>query len=209
MLSVVILDNHEPKVIELTYEQIHNELRHISGSEVIVSEDWFTAVDDIKNSFVCFVEPDCLVSPGYFEDLLKVFEYNKMYRTLAMVSSATAVCHWHNKIYGFSMGNEWIDSLIPNRHEASSQPYESSVAYFPGSIIRTKAMKRILPEINPSFRNDLVLLSTEISLALWGAKGIKKSPHSAGNSIFIDPNATYVTTEDYVGMVAKFNGALK
>lgn len=208
MLSVIILDNHEPKVIELTYENLFNELRYIPESEIIVADDWFEALQLVKNPFVCLVEADCLVDTGYFSDLLEVFKDHKMYRTLAMVSSATGIVYEDTKIYGYSMGNEYLDSVIPVRSKISSKPYELKVAYLPGSIIRTKTLKKILKDfpINPSWKNDLVFLSTEICLTLWGVKGVKKSPHSSGNSIFINPNTTYITTEDYVGMIAKFTG---
>lgn len=210
MLSVVILDTGEPKVIQLTYENLYNELRYLPGSEIIVTPDWFSVLPKIKNPFVCFVEADCLVEKGYFNALLDVFEKHKMYRTLAMVSSATGVCKWDNKIYGYALGNEWVESVLPVRSKVSKNPYEVPIAYFPGSIVRTKTLKKILDwhPIDASWQNDLVYMSTEISTALWGGKVGKGSPHNQGNSIYINPNTTYVTTEDYVGMIAKFTGAV-
>lgn len=206
MISVVILDNNEPKVIEMTYENLYNELRYIPDSKVIVADDWFAALNEIKTPYVCFVEPDCLVHPGYFSDLLGVFKDNKMYRTLAMVTSATGIQRWENKIYGYALGNEYLDSVIPVRLKVSSKPYQVPVAYFPGSLIRTKTLQKVLKklEINPTWSKDLVFLSTKISEAMWGDKAGKGSPYNQGNAIYINPDTTYVTTEDYIGLIAKF-----
>jgi hypothetical protein len=72
MVSVVIRDNGEQSVIQYTFEKLYTELKDILGSELLVKKDWEIA--HIKNRFVCFVEPDCLVSEGYFKKQLELFE---------------------------------------------------------------------------------------------------------------------------------------
>mgnify|MGYP003450299095 FL=1 len=104
MLSVVILDDGEPNVIKLTYENLHKETKQIQDSELIVAKDWFDALSVIKNKYVCLVEPDCLVSSGYFSSQMGLFKKNPYMRKLAMLSSATGVNNWANRVYGYKLG---------------------------------------------------------------------------------------------------------
>jgi len=206
MITVIILDNNEPKVIELTYENLWRELKDIPGSELVVSDEWFTPLQRVKNPYVCFVEPDCLVTSGYFSSQMGLLKKNPMFRKIAMMSSATGVNNWANKFYGYNIGNDYADGILPNKEKKSNQVYPVQIGYVPGSIISMSILMPTIREVKPTnrWKKDLVFLSTQLSLAFWtGGIGTKPSSYS-GNRVHINPNVTYVTTEDYVNDIGKF-----
>ena len=198
MVTCIIKDNGEPKVIELTYENLWKELKHIPGAEVIVAKDWVGALDKVNNKFVCFVEADCLVSSGYFDSLTgylvkRAQELNK----LAVLSTATAVNNWAVRFYGYNLTNEYSGGVVPNKHkkDTSSPLYTMQIAYVPGALIRVSFLKKVLEEITPkdNWTDDLVYFSTELSLGCWRKNW----------QVYLAPNSTYVTTEDYVNDIAE------
>lgn len=199
MLTCIIKNSGEEKVIELTYENLWKELKDIPDAKLMVSDHWFSDLDQVKTTYVCFVEPDCLVNSGYFSSQLGLFKKNPYFRKLAMLSTATGVNNWGNRFYGYSIGNNYADGVIPNREKKSSGVYPVQIGYVPGSVIRMTMLKQALQAENasPSWDQDLVFLSTKLSLAFWR--------QGDGNRVHINPNTTYVTTEDYVNDIGKFD----
>jgi hypothetical protein len=194
MITVVIKDNGEPKVIQLTYENLWRELKDVDGAELLVLDNWFEALDDIDNKYICFVEADCLVNSGYFTSQVGLFKKNPYFRKLAMLGSAVGVNQWFNKFYGYSVTDGHTDKLVPIRDKKSGSVYPVQVSYFPGSVVRVSMLKTLLGTLDDktlaNLQTDLVSLSTIMSLGFWR--------QGDGNRVHINPNATYVTTENYV-----------
>lgn len=197
MITVIIKDNGEENVVRLTYENLWRELKDIPGAELYALKNWFD-MPQINNKYVCFVEADCLVNSGYFSSQLGLIKKNPYLRKLAMFSASTGVNNWANKFYGYNVGNNYSDGIIPNRTKKSTQPYPIQIAYVPGAVIRYSMLVPLLDKLkaNNSWENDLVFLSTQLSLGFWR--------QGDGNRVYINPNATYVTTEEYVNAIGKF-----
>lgn len=206
MITVIIRNDGEDSVTQMTYEGIWKELKDIPGSEIIISENWFDYLSKIKNKYVCFVEADCLVSPGYFVEQIKEFRINPG-RKISMLTSKTAVERWNNCFYGYFIEYKFTQDVVPVRDKKSNKAYPIQVGYLPGAIIRLSMLNDALKELNVdnSWKNDLVYLSSELSLAFWrqGANGDSKKVQN-GNPVYINPSVTYVTTEDYVNDIGKF-----
>lgn len=193
MLSVIILEGDEPNVIKLTYENLFKEIKSIPEAELIVAKDWFDAMDVAHNKLVCFVESDCLVSSGYFASQIGLFNKSSHMRKLAMMSSAVGVNNWANRVYGYKLGDNYVDGIIPVKEKVSTGIHPVQMGFLPGSIVRPNMLKKALETLNISNHKgmDLVHLSCAISLEFW--------KQGDGNRVHINPNTTYVTTEDYVG----------
>lgn len=191
MLSVVIKDNGEPNVTKLTYENLWRELKGMPDVELVVAKDWLKALDDVSNKYVCFVESDCLVSSGYFSSQLGLFKKNPDFRRLAMLSSAVAVNNWAVKFYGYSVGKEYVE---PAKNKKSRYVYPVQIGYVPGAIINVAMLREIIGGVQ---YDDLIELSTAISLGFWR--------QGDGHRVHINPNTTYVTTEEYVNELVDFD----
>lgn len=202
MLTVAIKDSGEPNVIKLTYENTWRELKDIPDANLVVVKHWIDAMGT-KDRYICFLEPDCLVNSGYFASQLGLFKKNPMFRKLSMLSSAVAVNDWSNKFYGYSLGNNYTDGVLPVREKKSKAVYPVQIGYIPGAIIRTNMLRTAMQDlkVNNSWEDDLVFLSTQLSLAFWR--------QGDGNPVHINPNTTYVTTETYVNDVAQFDPEAK
>lgn len=197
MLTVIIKDDGEKSVVDLTYKNLWRELKDIPGAELLVSKDWLSGLSKVKNTYVCFVEADCLVSSGYFDSMIGLFSKTPMLRKLAMMSSSTCVGIWVNKFYGYSIQNADKKPFIqPNREMKSRAVYPVQVGYVPGALIRTASLKTLLAGTKVDV-NNLMLLSSQISLGFWG--------QGDGNRVHINPNSAYVTTETYVNDLGQFN----
>lgn len=206
MLSVIILDNHEPNVIRLTYENLWRELKDIEGSELLVADDWFKPLGAVKNPYVCLVEPDCLVSSGYFASMIGLWKKELKYqRRVAIFGSATGVNQFGNRFYGFALNTRWSRPLElksgerlstatwmaePVRTKGSTAPYPVQIVYVPGALINTGMLRDLVLDgvVNQELARDLVKFSAKLCLHFWGTEG----------RIYINPNTTYVTTENYV-----------
>ncbi len=207
MITVVIKDNGEPNVIALTYDNLWRELKDIPEAELMVAKSWFDALGSIKTKYVCFVEPDCLVSSGYFSSQLGLFKKSPYFAKLAMLSAATGVNDWENKFYGYTIGDNYVDGIVPVKHKKSTNPYPVQVGFVPGAIIRAEMLEDILraKDAKSSWEDDLVFMSTTLSLGFWRrGTGKGKTAGSPGNRTHINPNATYVTTETYVNFIGRF-----
>lgn len=199
MLSVILPRSAEPTVIQMTQEQLQKELQEVNGSELLVTDSWGEGIAKCRTDFICLVEADCLVNSGYFGSMMGLFKKNPYYRQLGIMSSATGINNWANKIYGYHLGSNYSDGVMPNKESKSTSPYFLGVAFIPGAIIRMSTLKRVMQDFEyfESYANDLVYFSTMLSLEF-----LRK-----GSRISINPNATYVTTEDYVGEDAKFDAS--
>ena len=201
MLTVVIKDDGEENVVKLTYESLWKELKDIPGAELLTINHWldYNLTSNSDNKYVCFVEADCLVNSGYFSSQLGLFKKNPKFRKLAMLSSGIGVNNWANKFYGYTLGNHYSDGVIPVKDNKSKSLYPVQIGYVPGAIIRRSMLITAFKDLKPnnSWENDLVYLSTQLSLAFWR--------QGDGNPVYINPNTTYVTTEDYVNDIGKFD----
>lgn len=210
MVTVVLKHDGEDNVIKLTYENLWRELKDIPGAEIIVSKNWFDDLDQVKNKFVCFMEADCLVSSGYFDSLLALLLKNSHDRHVAVMASAIAVNIWANRFFGYDIHSIHVDGLIPIRERKSSSPYAVEVAYLPGALIRMSALKKLVKDHKKAsiWEENLVHLSANISLNIWGRNMAGSEEHvrrpMMGSMVYLNPNTTYVTTEDYVNDIAKF-----
>ncbi len=195
MLSVIIKDDGESNVTKLTYENLWRELKDIKDAELIVAKDWIKALDNVTNKYVCFVESDCLVNSGYFSSQLGLFKKNTDFRRLAMLSSAVAVNNWAVKFYGYSIENiPHVEYVQPIRDKKSRYVYPVQIGYVPGAIINVLMLRGIIGGIQ---YDDLIQLSTVISLGFWKL--------GDGHRVHINPNTTYVTTEEYVNELGEFD----
>jgi hypothetical protein len=198
MISVVIKDDGEPKVIELTYQNLWKELKDIKGAELLVSPNPLQELGNIKNKYICFVEADCLVSSGYFSSMIGLFRKNPASRRSGMLASGIGVGHWGNRFYGYEVvkfKGESRSHVQPVKEKKSRYQYTVQIGYVPGAIINAK-MLRELEGLELDFSN-LIRMSTDISLAFWRM--------GDGHSVSINPNTTYVTTEDYVNDLGSFD----
>lgn len=205
MISVIIFDNHEPKVIELTYENLYREIKNIEGSQLLVSDDWFKALNQVKNDYVCFVESDCLVNSGYFSSMMGLITKNTHLRKLGIFGTAVGVNNFANRFYGYRLDEKFepigktdsgkvieakIRYIEPVRDKKSTAPYPVQMAYVPGAILRVSMVKDAIKRLDFPFapQTNLTRFSAMLSLSFW----------EHGARVHINPNATYVTTEDYV-----------
>lgn len=213
MLTVVIQNNGEDNVIELTYKNLWRELKDIPEAELLVSEDWLDYLGATKNKFICFVEADCLVNSGYFSSQLGLFQKNKYFRKLAMLTSAVGVERWENKFYGYALDQGYSNPagdppvqvknhfFKPSLTKKSKAVYPVQMGYVPGAVIRTAMLKDALKEIGTLDQKDLVHMSEQLSLTFW--------KQGDGNRVHINPNTTYVTTEKYVNDLAELHTELE
>ena len=203
MVTVIIKNNGENNVIQLTWENLWRELKDIPDAELLVEDDWFKALGKVKNRYVCFVEADCLVNSGYFSSQMGLFEKDPFLRKLAMLCSATAVNNWAVKFYGYELSIGYADGVVPVTQKKSRTIYPVQIGYMPGAIIRVNTLKELLKTFKITNQDDLVGLSTKLSLGFWAGGIGDKEWSFSGNRVHINPNTTYVTTEDYVNDITK------
>ena len=204
MVSIIIKDNGEANVIQLTYENLWKEIKDIKGAELIIAKNWLTPLPKIKNTFVCFVEPDCLVNSGYFSSLLGHMKKGINSKRTAVMSSATAVNTWDNKFYGYLVQQTWSkpDSkniktkntfVQPSKDKKSKSPYPVQIAYIPGALLRASTLRKCFD--SDIIQDDMVSFSHQISLRCWGS--------GDGHEVYIAPNSTYVTTDKNVNIITE------
>lgn len=176
MISVII-----PKSLEgeLTVDFARDELVGIEH-EIIVAHDFNEGLARASKPFVSFLEKDCVLSPGYFGQNLKLFGTH--FRKLAMVVPALGLNSWDDKLYGYSV----YDGIVrPLKRPASQEPHLIQVGYFPGAIFRTS----VLQEISPVFNGHDLYKSVDLSLQIW----------SLGSRCILNPHTTYVSTAEKLG----------
>ena len=205
MISVIIKHDGEDNVIQLTRQNLWRELKNMPEAELLVSSDWFSDLSKVKNKYVCLVEADCLVNSGYFESQMGLFKKNADFRRLAMLSSSVGVNDWNTKFYGYSVEKMWVGDdqvsvnlphVQPVKEKKSRYVYPVQIGYLPGAIVNVGMLKDVLGNVDVQTK-DLIYLSTQVSLAFWR--------QGDGHRVHINPNTTYVTTEDYVNDLGEFD----
>lgn len=176
MLSVIISNTAEPTVVQLTYDNLRRELLGVKDStELIVADTWAAGLAQAKGDYVSFVEPDCLVSGGYYSSNLNLFKKNGHFRKLAMVASCVGVDNWGNRIYNYklgevSAGDEKLSvtywRVQPERKKKAQGLYPVQIGYAPGAVFRRVAIEDVAKHVDLRDPN-LVRLSTKICFYIW------------------------------------------
>lgn len=206
MLSVILLRNDEPTVVQLTQENLTRELGSVRGAELLLADTWEEGFSRAKNPYVCFVEADCLVSSGYFSSLIGLFLKNDHFRKLAMVSPCVGLDNWGNRIYGYSLqqiqyGKDDAEVVVKqwelraSRDKTSSGLFAIEAGSLPGAVLRYSAAATIIKELHGLTFKNPVELSIKASLFLW----------STGRRVHVSPNTTYVSTRKDLDVIPKFS----
>lgn len=198
MLTIILKRSDVPKVIQLTQENIMKELSQVIGSEMLLEDSWNQGIQKVRTPYFCLLEPDCIVSSGYFSS-----NYGLMRKAsylpkgggavkLAMIASCLGVETFADRIYNFKIergswyGNDAVRvrqyEVLPNRDKNHSSLYEAQIGFVPGAIIRKSSIQKA--DVNWDDRN-MVRLSYELSAWFW----------TTNRRIQINPNTTYVSTQ--------------
>lgn len=173
-LSVIIPRSQEG---ELTKEWAEKQLVGIDH-EIIMPTRWSMGLRRAKGEFICFLESDCVLGPGYFTSLLAQFEDKPSFRKLAMVCPVLGINSYDNRVYGYRMAPKDVyPAFIPS----SSSPYFIQIGYVPGAILRRSSILESPPHVR-----DPLLDSTIISLGLW----------TSGQRIMMVPGTLYISTQE-------------
>lgn len=216
MLTVVIKRTEEPKVIQLTQENIMRELGAINGSEMLLEDTWAQGLRKVRTPFVCLVEADCTLSANYISSNFGLMHKTVLtkkgrgggYTKLAMLASCLGVNSFANRIYNYSLQDyeeEWdnedtIDfsvtyqQALPYRKKDSTTPYPVQIGFVPGAVIRMASIKDVIDTL-PWDDDDLVELSTVVSFHLW----------NTGRRVNVNPNTTYVSTNNWLEEPKRFD----
>lgn len=185
MLSIILADRDDLAVVDYTEEMLEDQISRMDA-EIIRATSWRTGLEMSEGDFLCYVEPDCLLSEDFFMVSLNTMASSAQYRKLAMVSPVLCARRWEREIYGYK---EELGQIVPVIPETDRKKYLPSfkqklsaiqIGYLPGSIIRRSAAERLY------FNSDVPLKSSvENSLALW----------EEGNRILLNPYSKYVSNE--------------
>ena len=194
MITAIIRRRQEPTVVQMTEESVLRALADVNGSELLLVDNWEDGIKQARTPFICLLEDDCELSSNYFSSNVNLFLKNSFYRKLAMVSSCVGIKRFDNRIYNYEFAKnktetedlEIIDWMVtPSTKKSASGLYHVQVGFVPGAIIRRSAIEGVkLPWGKP----HLVEMSAEISLYFW----------NTGRRVQVNPNTTYVSTEDYL-----------
>lgn len=209
MLTVIIPRTEEPTVIQLTQENLQRELSTINGAELLVCDSWEEGVKKARNIFVSLVEPDCVVSSGYYASNLGLFRKNMNFKKLGMVSSCVGVNNFGVRVYGYHIDRVWSEPTEVNgkqlqvssnkvtavRQKTSNGLYPVQIGFLPGAIIRHNILHEYLVKTKRLDKRDLVKMSTDLSLYMW----------DRNRRIHMNPNTTYVSTDTSLDNPPGFN----
>jgi hypothetical protein len=209
MITVVIRRNAEPTVIQLTQEDMMRQLSAINGAEMLLEDSWTEGLRKVRTPYVCLVEADCTLSPGYLASnvgLMKktdgLFGKGGGTKKLSMISSCLGVKTFNNRIYNYryqqieKVGEGSIDgkkwslkrwAIQPHREKRDMKLYNVQVGFVPGAVIRMSALGKDIDTL-PWDTKNLVELSTAVSFHFWGSN----------RRIEVNPNTTYVSSETYL-----------
>lgn len=209
MLSVILPRTDEPTVLQLTQENLQKELGSVPGAELLLADNWEDGIMRARNDFICLVEPDCLVSSGYFASNLGLFTKSDHFRKLAMVTSAVGLDNWANRIFGYKLESiEYGDPKVMSTSEMEIRPVKTKtqnslfaieIGFLPGAVIRKSVARYLLNEFKQLRTKNLVQLSTETSFRLW----------ETGRRVHVNPNTTYVSTVPYLAEPPRFKWKLE
>lgn len=200
MVTVVIRRTEEPKVIQMTQADLARQLGDIDGAEIILSDTWSEGLAKVRTPYVTVVEPDCVFSGNYFSSNVNLFKKtmtskNGGFTKLAVIASCIGVRDFGNRIYHYNLSRieremagpeknmkitEW--GLKPIKEKPNKYLYQAQVAFIPGAVIRTAAIKDLVNDPVWEDRN-LLKLSASICLKLWDTQ----------RYIQVNPNTTYVS----------------
>lgn len=199
MITVIIPRTEEPKVVMYTQENLIKELYPIPDAEILIEDSWWQGLQKVKTPFVCLVEPDCVVSSGYFASNVGLFQKNPYYRKLAMVSSAVGVRNFANRVFNYELQQtdwegfeddvqtkSWFIGANKDKHSTKLCPVQ--VGFVPGAVIRTSALLENMDEFAKLPLKNLVEFSTRVSFKFW----------ETGRRVEVNPNSTYVSNEGYL-----------
>lgn len=207
MLTVVIKRSEEPKVIQLTVENVVRELGGIVGAEMLLEDNWIDGLRKVRTPYVCLVEADCTLSSSYMTSnfgLMQKTHGSGAYRgggymKLAMIASCLGVNKFDNRVYNYR-----VEKVLENNHNAQvygyhprpfrdkrdMKVYEVQIGFVPGAIMRVASIRETFGALEPISWDEpnLVKLSTEVSYYLW----------NTGRRIQVNPNTTYVSTYSHL-----------
>jgi len=181
----------------MTEEEVSRALQDINGSEILLVDKWSDGIAQVRTPFFCLLEDDCELSANYFSSNVSLFQKNKFYRKLAMVSSCLGVKTFDNRIYSYCLKqytSETVNGMStggwtvgPCKDKKSTTLYNVQVGFVPGAIIRSSAVRDI---VDKSFWNmpNLIDMSAQVCFYFWGT----------GRRVLVNPNTTYVSTEGYL-----------
>ena len=194
MLTLIIKRTDEPKVIQMTQEDIVRQVSSIQGAEILLEDTWLEGLRKVRTPLVCLVEADCVFSSSYMASNYGLINkhvdkggkgggYNK----LAMISSCIGVKTFDNRIYNYKLekvkdSNLRYTAIQPHREKRDMKLYNVQVGFVPGSIIRMASLGRDIDSL-PWDDPNLVKMSTAVSFHFWGS----------GRRIELNPNTTYVS----------------
>jgi len=209
MITVVIKRTDEPKVIQMTQEDLVRQLGSISGAEIILEDTWGEGLKKVRTPYVSLVEADCVFSANYYSSnygLMKKLQPRVSDPSLttaehggggdmklAMITSCLGIRDFGNRIYSYRLdkveqGNDELAlkswHIQPDRDKHTMELYQVQVGFVPGAVIRMSAIKDII-EDELWYGGDLIKLSTALSFYLW----------NTGRRIRVNPNTTYVSSD--------------
>ncbi len=153
----------------------------------MVEASWGAGLKKVKTDFVCLLEPDCLVSSGYFMSLAGLLSGPSRMNKVAMITSGTCVKYWPIKHYGYSFNGTELEPVV---FPKSTEPYNVRVGFVPGALIRMSTLKNVMKDID-FVGMDVMALSVHLSLAFWNYGG--------GCQVMVNPGTSYVTNDDIAG----------
>lgn len=208
MLTVIIKRSEEPKVVQLTQENIMRELRSVIGAEMLLEDTWKDGLRKTRTPFAMLVEPECVLSANYVSSNLGLMRKNENvsgkgggYTKLAMIASCLGIERFDNRIYSYRVGDVIMSKpskdgistgtrmVSPITKKPSQGLYHAQIGFVPGAVMRYASIKDCDVDWDMT---DLVALSTKVSLHLWGT----------GRRIEVNPNTTYVSGAKFLNIDA-------
>lgn len=205
MITVIIKRTDEPKVIQMTQEDLGRQLGSINGAEIMLEDTWGEGLRKVRTPYVSLVEPDCVFSANYYSSnygLIKKAHEKVTPHTysggggnqkLAMITSCLGIRDFGNRIYNYELDRITEEDkeieikswhIQPSKQKLRTELYQAQVGFVPGAVIRYSAIKDIIEdELWDS--KDLVKLSTALSFYFW----------DTGRRLQVNPNTTYVSLD--------------
>ena len=203
MLTVIIKRTDEPKVIQLTQENIMRELGQFQGAEMLLEDRWQEGLKKVRTMYVCLVEADCTLSASYLSSNCRLLHKSLGANgeggniSLAMMSSCLGIDRFDNRIYHYHMEPHTDEGKsvsittwqpTPFKKKTHTAPYQAQIGFVPGAIIRYTSIKDIIDTFDWDDDN-LVRMSTKLSFHMW----------NTNRTLKVNPNTTYVSTQKYLG----------